>query len=132
MVAHAFAPANGFRLELAAVRIAKHNATPVRLDGTEDQLHDPFQKLVQVENVADGLDRLVHDTQVGQGIFEPRSAGLVRLGKNAAALGFPDRFDDGRWKLVVLPGDHANLVGQVRGRPVTRPARGIHKDALAD
>ncbi len=91
-----------------------------------------LEKLVQVENVTDGLDGLIHDAQVGQSVFEPGSAGLVRLGQDATALGFTDRLDDGRRQLVVLASDHANLVGQVRGGPVAGPARGVNEDALAD
>ena len=128
----ALAPADGFRLELTGVRSAEHDAAPIRLDGAEDQLHDPLEKLIQVENMADGLDGLIHDAQVGQSVFEPGSARLVRLGQDAAALGFTDRFDDGRRQLVVLASDHANLVGQVRGGPVAGPAGGVDEDALAD
>ena len=41
------------------------------LDRAEDQLEDAVEQLVQVENMADGLARLVHDGEVGQGAFEP-------------------------------------------------------------
>src|SRR5205823_1247740 len=69
--ANALAPAHGFRFELARVPIAKHDATSIRLDGADDQLHDPLEKLVQVKNVADGLDGPVHDAQAGQSVLEP-------------------------------------------------------------
>src|SRR5207245_15288 len=44
----ALAPADGFRLELARIRSAEHDTAPIRLDGAEDQLHDPLEKLIQV------------------------------------------------------------------------------------
>ena len=40
---HTGARADGFRLELPAVRVAKHNAAAVRLDRAEDQLHDAVE-----------------------------------------------------------------------------------------
>src|SRR5207237_324400 len=49
------APANRLRLELVGGGVVQHDAAPVRPDRAEDQLHDPLEELVEVEDVADGL-----------------------------------------------------------------------------
>ena len=65
------------RLELAGFRVAEHDASAVRLNGLERQLHDPFQQRVDVEDVADRLCGFVHDAQVGEPGLEPRRTGLA-------------------------------------------------------
>ena len=107
------APADGLGLQLAAVGVAQHDAAAVGLDRAEDQLHDAVEQLIEVEDVADGLDGLVHDAEVGQGGLQPRPLDLLRLGEDAAAFGLADGLDDGRRQLHVVAGDHADALGQV-------------------
>ena len=111
----------------------KHDAAAIRLDGAENQLHDAFEKLIQIENMADGLDGLVHDAEIGQRGLEPgRAAGVAGTRENPAAFRFVDGFDDRRRKLIVLLGDHADAAGEIgRGLPL-RAARAVNEDALPD
>ena len=86
LVIDLLAPADGLGLELAGVVVAQHDAAAVGVDGAEDQLHDALEQLIEVEDVADGLDGLVHDAEVGQRVFEPGSAGLLRLRRGCGCL----------------------------------------------
>src|SRR5262249_2074087 len=81
--------------------------------------------------VADRLDRLVHDAEVGQGGLEVGALDLLRLGEDAAALRLADRLDDGRRQLQVVAGDHADAGGQVAGRRLG-PGGAVDPDWLAD
>ena len=65
--------------------LPQHDAAAVRLDGAKDQLQDAVEKLVKIEDVADGLAGLVHDRQVGQGGLEPGST-PVRAGPGCGCL----------------------------------------------
>src|SRR5205823_13720294 len=87
----------------------------------------------QVEDVADGLDGLVHDAEVGQGVLEPGPLDLLGAGQDAAALGLADGLDDGAGQLQVLAGDQADAVGQVAGAAgLLAGAGAVDQDALAD
>src|SRR5947208_16197286 len=90
----ASAPANRLRLKLAGVVIAQHDAATIRLDGIEDQVHDLLEQLIEIEDMADGLDRLVHDAEVRQTRLEPGALGLLGLRENAAAFRLANRLDD--------------------------------------
>ena len=127
-------PANGLRLELIAVAGPEHDAAAVGLDGAEDQVHHPFQELIEIEDVADRVDRLVHDRQVGQRALQPGGAGLLRLGEDAAAFGLADGLHDRRRQLqvLVLARDHADAVRQVAGPLPFTAAGAVDENALAD
>src|SRR5262249_30242694 len=106
-----FTPADRLGLVLATVGVAEHDAAAVGADRFEDQLHDPFEELIGVQDVAGGLDGLVHDAEVGQRSLEPGAAGgLLGLGEDPAAFGLGDRLDDGGGYVHVLTGDEANAV----------------------
>ena len=78
-------------------RIHQHDAAAVGLDPLEDQLHDPLQELIDVERVADGQRRAVHDLQIAPRPGEPGV--LRRVGaevEDLAAFLLRERFDDPR------------------------------------
>ena len=108
-------PVQGMRLQFAGFRIHQHEAAAIGVDRTKHQFENPIEQLARVEDMAGRLARIVHDRQVGQGVFEPGRR-LIRLLENPAAFGFADGLDDGRRQLDVSPRDHADLVGQVPGR----------------
>ena len=92
-----------------ADRVHEHDAAAVGLDPLEDQLHDPLQQLVDVQRVADGQRRAVHDLQVAPRPGEP---GVLRhvVGpqlEDAAPLGLRKRADDPR--LVCGPLGRSNI-----------------------
>jgi len=69
-------------------RVHEHDATAIGLDPFENQLHDPLQKLIDVECVADGQGGAVHYLQVAACPGQPgvlRHFGL-RIENSAAFL----------------------------------------------
>ena len=105
------APAQGFRLQLAGFLIVQEDAATVRLDGAEDQFQNAPEQLIEVEDHADGLARLVHDGEVGQGAAQPGRV-LLRLHEDAAAFASADRADDRRGQLHIGARDKVDLVRQ--------------------
>ena len=86
--ADALARAADLRLQRFGGRVQQHDAAAVGLDPLEDQFHDPVQQLVDVQRVADGQGRAVHDLQVAAGPGQPRvlrQASPVEV-EDAAAL----------------------------------------------
>ena len=71
--------------------IDEHDAAAVGFDPLEDQLHDAVQQLIDVERVADGQRRAIHDLQIAarrasQGLSDPSTP----PGKYAASFGLSD------------------------------------------
>ena len=76
----AFAIAAHFGPKLLRLRIEQHDAAAVGLDPFENQLHDPPQKLIDIERMADGQGRAIHDLQIAASPGEPLSLRRVRAG----------------------------------------------------
>ena len=108
----AVAPAHRLGLKLGAIensgpwarlgrrRVAQQDAAAVGVEVAKDQFEDAFEELIEIEDVADGLRRLVH--QIGQGVLEPRSLDLFGMGEDSAALGFADGLHDRRRQFADL------------------------------
>ncbi len=142
----AVAPAQRLGLKLRAIErgrlrsrlgrgsVAQHDAAAISVKIAEDQFENAFEQLIEVEDLADGLRRLIHE--VGQSVFEPRSLNLFGIGEDATAFGFADGLDDGRGQLQVLPRDEADVIGEIaahrRFPDAFARAGGIHKKSLAD
>ena len=119
---------------LAHRRLAQHDAAAVGVEVAKGHLQDALEELIEIEDLADGLRRLIH--QIGQGVFQPRSLDLFGVGEDTAALGFADGLDDGRRQMEILTCNEADMVGKVAARrrlpvPLTR-AGGIDEKGLAD
>ena len=56
-----FAMVEDLRSEFVGISINKHDAATIGLDPFEDQLHDALQQLVDIQCVAYGQRRSVHD-----------------------------------------------------------------------
>src|SRR5947207_8579396 len=90
--------------------------------------------------MTDRLARLVKDGEVGEARAQPRGSGLLRAGQDSAAFRLADGFDDRRAEFDILPGDHANAVGERTRRllangvsqPVISAARAVDEDGLPD
>ena len=86
LLLRAVAPAQRLRLKLLHVQrpvvfgagrvvgggVPQHDAAAVGVEMAEDQVHDAVEQLIEVENVADGLDGLVDDAEVGSAARGPR------------------------------------------------------------
>ena len=96
------------------LRVLEHDAAAVGVDPLEDHVHDPRQQLVDVERVADGQGRAVHDLQIAAGPGEPGRGGFVgRRGEDLAPFRLGHRVDDPRAVVLGVAGDDVDLVGQV-------------------
>ena len=80
----ALAIAAGGGRQLVRFVINEHDAAAIGFDPFENQVDDAGQELVDIERVADGQSRAIHDLQVAAGGGEPGAVGGVG-GKQAAA-----------------------------------------------
>ena len=77
--ADALAVAAHLGLELLGLWIEQHDAAAVGLDPLEDQLHDAVEQLIDVERVADGQRRAIHDLQIAAGPGQPGAGRRLRV-----------------------------------------------------
>src|SRR6185437_1640486 len=142
----AVTPAQCFGLELGAVgcgrfgscpargNIAQHDAAAIGVEKAKDQFENAFEQLIEVEDLADSLRRLIHE--IGEGVLEPRPFDLFGMGEDSAAFGFADGLNDGRGQLQILPRDKANVIGEIaayrRFPNAFAHAGGIDEKRLAD
>ena len=99
---------------LLGLGVLEHDAAAVGVDPLEDHLHDPGEQLVDVERVAHGQRRAIHDLQIAAGPGEPGRGGLVGgRGEDLAAFRLGHRVDDPRAVVFDVAGDDVDLVGEV-------------------
>ena len=103
-------------LKLLGLLVEQHDAAAVGLDPIEDQLHDAIEQLIDVERMADGQRRAVHDLQIAAGPRQPGAATvLVFELKQLAAFLLAHRAHDARALGGLAPSDDVDLVRQVVG-----------------
>ena len=89
--------------QLPGLEVLEHDAAAVGVDPLEDHLHDPGEQLVDVERVAHGQRRAIHDLQIAAGPGEPgRRRFVVGRRENLAAFGLVHRVNDPRAVLVLV------------------------------
>ncbi len=96
----------------------QHDAAAVGLDPFEDQLHDPSEQLVDIERVAHGQGRAIHDLQIAARPGEPLALRRApRDRENAASLLLADRTQNPRTIAGCLARNDIDLRTEVRRDP---------------
>ena len=111
---HAAAVATDLGHELLRLRVLEHDAAAIGVDPFKDHVHDPRQQLVDVERVAHGQGRAVHDLQIAAGPSQPGRRVLVfGRSEDLAPLGLGHGVDDPRAVVLDVAGHDVDLVGEV-------------------
>ena len=104
--------------EFGSLLILEHDATTIGFDPFEDQFHDPVQQLVDIQRVAHGQGRAVHDLKIAASSRQPRTFRFVEAADDLAAFFVADRADDSRpGRACRLPND-VDFVSQAERRRI--------------
>src|SRR5690606_12340577 len=96
VVAHPLAIAADHRRKLIRLAVEQHDAAAVRFDPLEDQLHDAVEELLDIERVAHGQRRAIHDLQVAAGPRQPGAFARRGRSEDLAPFLLRHRADDAR------------------------------------
>lgn len=116
--------------ERLRLRIQEQEAAAIGVNPLKDQVHDPPQKLVDVQRMADRQGGAVHDLEIAAGAGEPIALRLVEVGgEKLAAFVLAHGADDSRALGIAAVGNDLDVFVATGGRVL---AAGVEHDRAAE